>query len=219
MKECMATLLMLIQYASLHSIATSPLAPNISDKELRSQQAVKSHQLYQSNTILRFLLYRLLIVSDSLLDNKNNTDNKVSTQQISISHLFLVHLLQAFFSADVNAHALIKELLAMTTDVVVNKLTMNRPIERTTAYTLLCAYQSRYPHILPIPPTLPSTLSMEINSRVCTSVFRNLPDSIFDTRSSITNTAASVEQAAFDRILNLVNKFGDSYFQVYCGIS
>ena len=222
----MATILVLIQYASLHAIATHSLPSNLSEKEQESHQKLKSRQLYQANASLRFLLYRLYIISDSIDNNtSNDMDSKILTQQhITTSQLFHVHLLKAFFAADVNATALIKELLVMTSVVIINKLTANRPIEKSTAYTLLCAYQARYPQILPVPPPVSSLSSSRLNNsnykngsrKMCTTVFRNSPDSIFDSRSSIiTTTTASVEEGGvLDQLLNLLNKFGDSYFQV-----
>lgn len=180
--------------------------------------------------ILRFLLYRVYIVYESSYNTENITKSSSASPSISASQLFLVHLLKAYYAAEMNATVLIKELLAMTAHDIITKLTVGRAIEKSTTYTLLCAYQARYPLLLPTPPlplldtntavsnpsirTSVSSSSSSSNSRqIYSAIMRQIPDIMFESRVGVINSAI-VADDAMDKLLVLLNRYGDSYFQV-----
>lgn len=182
--------------------------------------------------ILRFLLYRVYIVYESSYNTENITKSSSASPSISASQLFLVHLLKAYYAAEMNATVLIKELLAMTAHDIITKLTVGRAIEKSTTYTLLCAYQARYPLLLPTPPlplldtntavsnpsisisiSVSSTSSSSNSRQIYSAIMRQIPDIMFESRVGVINSAI-VADDAMDKLLVLLNRYGDSYFQV-----
>lgn len=182
--------------------------------------------------ILRFLLYRVYIVYESSYNTENITKSSSVSPSISASQLFLVHLLKAYYAAEMNATVLIKELLAMTAHDIITKLTVGRAIEKSTTYTLLCAYQARYPLLLPTPPlplldtntavsnpsisisiSVSSTSSSSNSRQIYSAIMRQIPDIMFESRVGVINSAI-VADDAMDKLLVLLNRYGDSYFQV-----
>lgn len=117
----------------------------------------------------------------------------------------------------------------MPTVDIVTKLSVGRTIDPAAVHSLLCAYQTRYPHIMPVPPppgtfngvsvtsssntntkkNTNSSSSSKSGQKLVAGVWRHMPDRVFESRGGSVSADDEI-----DRLLVVLNRFGDYYFQV-----